>query len=169
MLVAKCCYRQHTDDDYCLSNSSVTLILEALQPHLNSFSADVHLFTQPHHLHVLSQDCRPHSRVGCAPQGCINIPLDSSTHWAAPCSPTQAQVNYLSSVQLLSWSGKMFQLIRIIISKQQCIVVSWSLGCHPAKVTDSSQTALPQKHLHISGSGPQEPIVSVDIPNLQRD
>lgn len=96
-------------------------------------------------------------------------PLDSSTHWAAPCSPTQAQVNYLSSVQLLSWSGKMFQLIRIIISRQQCIVVSWSLGCHPAKVTDSSQTALPQKHLHISGSGPQEPIVSVDIPNLQRD
>lgn len=45
-------------------------------------------------------------------------PLDSSTHWAGPRSPAHAHVNYLRSVQLLIWSGKMFKLIRIIISRQ---------------------------------------------------
>lgn len=76
------------------------------------------MFTHPHQLRVLCQDCRLHSRVGCAPKGWINIPSDSSTHWAGPCSPTHAHVNDLRSVQPLNWSGKIFKSIRVIISRQ---------------------------------------------------
>lgn len=118
MLVVKFCYNQHTDDDQSIFPTAVSLILEALQPHLNSFSADGQRFTHPHHLHVLCQDCRVHSRVGCAPKGCMNTLLDNSTHWAGPGSPTHAHVNYLSSVQPLNWSGKMFKLTRIVIIRQ---------------------------------------------------
>lgn len=35
-----------------------------------------------------------------------------------PGSPTHAHVNYLSSVQPLNWSGKMFKLTRIVIIRQ---------------------------------------------------
>lgn len=73
--------------------------------------------------------------------------------------------------EVLNWSGKKFKLIRIIISRQLLAMPCSELepGLPPSRETASSQTALPQKYLHISASGPWEPILTVDFPDLQRD
>lgn len=85
-------------------------------------------------------------------------PLDSSTHWAAPCSPPRAQVNYLRFVQPLNCSGKMFQLIRIIISRQLFAMHCSELepGLPPRKgdrLLSDSPTPKTPSHLRICPSG----------------
>lgn len=118
--------------------------------HTNSFSVDGHMLAHPHHLHVLSQDCR----MGCAPEGCINLPLDSSTHWAGPCSPAHAHENYLRFVQFLYCSGNRIKWIRIIISRQLLAMHCSELepGLPPSKgdrLPSDSPTPKPPAHLRI--------------------
>lgn len=66
--------------------------------------------------------------------------------------------------------GKMFRLIRITMNRQLLAMPCSEPepGLAPSR-GDSCQTARPQKSLGISGSGPREPIITMDIPELQSD